>query len=137
LIAYRNDPGAPPSEEGLIHLGATEWRDLESAVRRAIRDGARLFVLLGDSMGGAIVCQFIHESPLAARVSALVLDAPVLDWSAVLDLQADERGLRGLLATTTECGRSRRGSTSTGAPSTRSRSGATSGCRSCLPRHRR
>jgi uncharacterized protein len=102
LIAYRNDPGAPPSEDGLIHLGATEWRDLESAVRHAIRDGARSFVLLGDSMGGAIVCQFIHESPLAARVSALVLDAPVLDWSAVLDLQADERGLPGLLATTTE-----------------------------------
>jgi uncharacterized protein len=102
LIAYRNDPDAPPSEDGLIHLGATEWRDLESAVRHAIRDGARSFVLLGDSMGGAIVSQFIHESPLAARVSALVLDAPVLDWSAVLDLQADERGLPGLLATTTE-----------------------------------
>jgi hypothetical protein len=82
LIAYRNDPDAPPSEDGLIHLGATEWRDLESAVRHAIRDGARSFVLLGDSMGGAIVSQFIHESPLAARVSALVLDAPVLDWSA-------------------------------------------------------
>lgn len=101
VIAYRNDPGAPPSKDGLIHLGATEWRDLESAARHAIRDGARSFVLLGDSMGGAIVSQFIHESPLAARVRALVLDAPVLDWSAVLD-QAEERGLPGLLATTTE-----------------------------------
>ena len=102
LIAYRNDPGAPKSEDGLIHLGATEWRDLESAARRAMREGARSFVLLGDSMGGAIVSQFIHESPLASRVRALVLDAPVLDWNAVLDLQADERGLPTLLATTTE-----------------------------------
>jgi uncharacterized protein len=102
LIAYRNDPGAPESEDGLIHLGETEWRDLESAARRAIRDGARSFVLLGDSMGGAIVSQFVHESPLAARVRALILDAPVLDWGAVLDLQADERGLPTLLATTTE-----------------------------------
>jgi alpha-beta hydrolase superfamily lysophospholipase len=101
-IAYRNDPDAPRSEDGLIHLGATEWRDLESAARRAIREGARSFVLLGDSMGGAIVSQFIHESPLAARVRALVLDAPVLDWRAVLDLQADERGLPGVLAMTTE-----------------------------------
>jgi uncharacterized protein len=102
LIAYRNDPGAPESEDGLIHLGETEWRDLESAARRAMRDGARSFVLLGDSMGGAVVSQFIHESPLASRVRALILDAPVLDWGAVLDLQADERGLPTLLATTTE-----------------------------------
>lgn len=102
LIAYRDDPGAPSSEDGLLHLGATEWRDLESAARWAIREGARSFVLLGDSMGGAIVSQFIHESPLATRVRALILDAPVLDWRAVMDLQADERGLPGLLATTTE-----------------------------------
>lgn len=102
LIAYRNDPGAPPSEDHLIHLGATEWRDLQSAARHAMRNGARSFVLLGDSMGGAIASQFIHESPLAARVRAVVLDAPVLDWRAVMDLQADERGLPDFLATTTE-----------------------------------
>jgi uncharacterized protein len=102
LIAYRNDPGAPSSEDGLIHLGATEWRDLESAARWTMTGGARSFVLLGDSMGGAIVAEFIHRSPLATRVRALVLDAPVLDWRAVIDLQADERGLPGLLGTTTE-----------------------------------
>jgi uncharacterized protein len=102
LIAYRNDPGAPPAEDGLLHLGQTEWRDLESAARYAVRRGARSLVLVGASMGGAIVSQFIHESPLAERVRALVLDAPVLDWNAVMDLQASERDLPGVLATTTE-----------------------------------
>ena len=102
LIAYRNDPGAPPSRDGLLHLGATEWRDVESAARYAVARGARSLVLLGDSMGGAIVSQFVHESPLAKRVRALVLDAPVLDWKAVVDLQADERGLPRFLGTSTE-----------------------------------
>ena len=63
LISYRNDPGAPPSEDGLLHLGQTEWRDVESAARYAVRRGARSLVLVGASMGGAIVSQFIHALP--------------------------------------------------------------------------
>ena len=53
-------------------------------------------------MGGAIVSRFVQESPLAERVRALVLDAPVLDWKTVVDLQADERSLPRFLGTTTE-----------------------------------
>lgn len=87
LIAYRNDPGAPPSEDGLLHLGQTEWRDLESAARYAVRRGARSPVLVGASMGGAIVSQFIHESPLAERVRALVLDAPATTTARVVSLR--------------------------------------------------
>jgi uncharacterized protein len=102
LIAYRNDPGAPPSEDGLLHLGATEWKDLDAAARYAIEHGARDLVVVGSSMGGAIVSQFIHRSPRARRVRALIFDAPVLDWKAVMDLQASERGLPNVLATTTE-----------------------------------
>ena len=102
LIAYRNDPGALPSRDDLLHLGATEWRDLQSAARYAVDRGARSLVLVGASMGGAIVSRFVHESPLAERVRALVLDAPALDWNAVVDLQADERSLPRFLGTTTE-----------------------------------
>jgi uncharacterized protein len=102
LIAYRNDPDAPPSEDGLLHLGATEWKDLDAAARYALHHGARDLVVIGSSMGGAIVSQFIHESPRAKRVRALIFDAPVLDWKAVMDLGASERGLPDVLATTTE-----------------------------------
>jgi pimeloyl-ACP methyl ester carboxylesterase len=98
LITYRNDVGAPPSRDGRLHLGDSEWRDLEGAARFAGAHGAHDLVLLGDSMGGAIVTQFVERSRLARRVRALVLDSPVLDWREVLSLQASNRGLPGVVA---------------------------------------
>ncbi len=92
LIAYREDLGAPPSPDGFHHMGLTEWRDLEAAARYALARGARRLVLVGYSMGGAIVAQFMQRSPLAPRVSGLVLDAPVLDWQEVLSFNATEMG---------------------------------------------
>lgn len=89
LITYRNDVGAPPSPNGLISLGETEWQDLESAADYAIAQGATKFVLYGDSMGGSIVTQFLHRSAHADRVVGMVLDAPVLNWAGVLQGQAD------------------------------------------------
>ncbi|HEX2028499.1 MAG TPA: alpha/beta hydrolase [Nitriliruptorales bacterium] len=98
LIAYRNDPGAPTSDDGHHTLGATEWRDLEGAVRYALDQGARDVVLVGSDMGGQIAATFVHESELADRVRALVLDAPTLDWDAVLRAQAERRGRPGFLS---------------------------------------
>ena len=97
VITYRNDAGAPPGPDGLFHLGDTEWQDVEAAAREAEMLGARRFVLVGDSMGGAIALQFLARSPLGRRVDALVLDSPVLDWHATLALNAQVRHLPRLL----------------------------------------
>jgi uncharacterized protein len=97
-ITYRDDLGAPDSPDGMHHQGLTEWRDLEAAARYALAHGARRLVLVGYSMGGALIGQFMQHSPLASRVSALVLDAPALDWKAILEFNAERMGYPGFAA---------------------------------------
>ena len=86
VISYRNDPGAPQGPDGLFHLGDTEWLDLEAAIHEARCRGAGEVIAFGDSMGGAIVMQFLERSPLSGVVKGVVLDSPVLDWAPVLAL---------------------------------------------------
>lgn len=77
-ITYRNDVGAPASPDRLMHLGLTEWRDLEAAVRTAKSMGAEHIVLFGGSMAGAIVLQYLARSANAGDISAIMLDSPML-----------------------------------------------------------
>lgn len=98
LVSYRNDLGAPESPDGLGHLGETEWQDLDAAARYAIRHGAQRLVLVGYSMGGALIAQFMQRSPLVDRVSGVVLDAPALDWKSIFEFNAEQMGLPGFLA---------------------------------------
>lgn len=97
VISYRNDPEAPRSPDGRYHFGETEWRDLEGAVRFALDRGAEDVILVGYSMGGAIVTSFLLRSELAPRVRAVILEAPLLDVGAAVDLEGANRGLPQLL----------------------------------------
>lgn len=102
VITYRNDADVPAPADGMFRFGATEWADLEGAAQYALDHGARNLVLVGYSMGGAIVPSFLYRSPLADRVIAVILDAPALDFASAVRYQAGERGIPGIITNVAE-----------------------------------
>ncbi len=104
LITYREDQGAPKSPDGFHHMGLTEWKDLQASVKYALTHGAKRLALIGYSMGGSLVTQFLENSRLASRTAAVVLDAPALNWRAILEFNAEEMGFPGFFALPVEWG---------------------------------
>ncbi|MDP3197000.1 alpha/beta hydrolase [Tabrizicola sp.] len=102
LISYRNDSGAPASPEGTYGFGLTEWPDLEAAVTQMAPGEADRVLVVAESMGGAILGQFLAQSPLASRVQAVALDSPATSFAAVIDHLATQgdKPLPGLVAAT-------------------------------------
>ena len=88
LASYRNDGDAPESSDRRYGLGGTEWRDIDAAIRYATDHGARSIVLMGWSMGGAVVLQTITRSTALGPVTGIVLESPVVDWVDTLEYQA-------------------------------------------------
>jgi pimeloyl-ACP methyl ester carboxylesterase len=93
IPSYRNDLGARSGPDGRYNLGLSEWRDIEDAGLLAVQRGARELVLVGWSMGGAIVLQTLVRSWLADHVTHVVLDAPVIDWGDVIAHHARANGI--------------------------------------------
>ena len=93
VITYRNDEEAPNSHDRWYAYGRHEWEDLEAAVRYALEHGAARIVLVGYSMGGAIVMSFLVKSPFARSVEAVILDAPMLDLRETVAHGAAQAGI--------------------------------------------
>jgi alpha-beta hydrolase superfamily lysophospholipase len=89
LASYRNDGDAPQSADRRYGLGGTEWRDIEAAIDYAVEHGARSIVLMGWSMGGAVVLQTITRSRALEHVTGIVLESPVIDWIDTLEYQGN------------------------------------------------
>ncbi|MFF1461127.1 alpha/beta hydrolase [Streptomyces sp. NPDC058330] len=96
-LAYRGDAGAPRSPDGLAHLGESEWRDLDAAIRHAVRHGAKSVVVHGWSTGASMALHAAVNSALRDRIAGLVLDSPVMDWQVTLRALAGARGVPAAL----------------------------------------
>ncbi|SCE06596.1 hypothetical protein GA0115240_13755 [Streptomyces sp. DvalAA-14] len=90
-------PGAPASPDRIGHLGETEWRDLDAAMRYAEARGARRIVLYGWSTGATMALRALHQSPAREHVAGLVLDSPVLDWRSTVRAAVTQHRLPALL----------------------------------------
>ncbi len=88
LASYRNDGDAPNSADRRYGLGGTEWHDIDAALRYAEDHGATSIVLMGWSMGGAVVLQTITRSSALGLLRGIILESPVIDWIDTLEYQA-------------------------------------------------
>lgn len=95
VVSYRTDPDAPTVRHG--GLGGCEWRDVEAAVEYARDAGAERILLVGFSLGGAIVLSLLRRSQFAGLVVGAILDAPVASWRQVLHHVARRARLPGAL----------------------------------------
>lgn len=84
MVTYRNDRDAPAGPISLYSFGMTEWRDLDAAVKWLLDRGAPSVIVAAESMGGGIAGQFLMQSAQVDRVVGLALDAPALDFPAVV-----------------------------------------------------
>lgn len=97
VITYRNDRGALANPDGFQRYGQTEWQDLEGAAAYAIEHGAKKLILVGYSMGGAIVMSFLYRSELADKVMGAILECPMLDFNATISHGCRNRRFAHLL----------------------------------------
>jgi hypothetical protein len=96
FVTYRNDIDAPA--DGRYGLGWTESEDLSAAIGYARERGAEDFVLVGYSMGGSIIGNYLRTHG-SGGVVGVIYDSPALSWPDILASQAKNRGLPGFGAT--------------------------------------
>jgi alpha-beta hydrolase superfamily lysophospholipase len=95
LINYRDDRQEPdvPNEDGIGDFGMTEWADVEAAVAYATANGAEDIVLVGYSMGGAIVAGFMERAANADAVTGTVLVSPAINFQDSTVFGAEQLGI--------------------------------------------
>ncbi|NND04722.1 MAG: alpha/beta hydrolase [Acidimicrobiia bacterium] len=97
VMTVRGDNGAPRPTTGLRALGATEWRDLASAVEFGFNQDAAEYVLIGLDTGASVVANYLHRADDITAVRGVVYDSALFDPERIADRVAEERGVLAML----------------------------------------
>lgn len=95
LINYRDDAQEPdvPKEDGIGNFGYTEWEDLQAAVDYATSNGAEQVLLVGYSMGGAVIGGYVENGDNTDAVVGTILHSPAVNFSDVVTFGAEQMGI--------------------------------------------
>lgn len=88
VISYRNDGEGPRSGDARSHLGESEWRDVEAALRFVAERGGTECVVFGWSLGATMALNTVQRSSLAEMIKGIIMVSPVLVWEDVLRANA-------------------------------------------------
>ncbi len=97
ITTYRNHETSPADPSNRHNYGATEWRDLETAVRYVLDLGAERVVLAGWSMGGATSLTLMRESDVSDDIDGMILGSPLISLERAVDYGAEQLSLPGFL----------------------------------------
>lgn len=95
LINYRDDAREPnvPAEDGMGNFGYTEWEDLQAAVDYAMKNGAQDVLLVGYSMGGAIIGGYMDNANNTDAVVGTIMHSPAVSFDRVVKFGAEQMGI--------------------------------------------
>ena len=83
IISYRNDKGLPKDPSGIFQYGATEWKDIDGAIDKALEFTDNV-VLWGTSGGGGPISSWLGNVGDKNKVSGIIYEAPVINfWESV------------------------------------------------------
>ena len=91
IIAYRNDAGMKQDPSGMYQYGATEWEDVDGAIKYARQNGAKSVVLWGVSGGGGPVASWLQNSSDKSLVDGVILEAPTFNFIESVEVNGQAR----------------------------------------------
>lgn len=98
VVSYAGDEECAPADTLPSTLGTREWRDVDDAIAYAVERGAREIVLVAWSMGGTIAMLAAEQSAHRDALVGLVLVAPALDWTRIVENAVASAHLPGTVA---------------------------------------
>ena len=83
IISYRNDRGLPKDPSGIFQYGTTEWKDVDSAINKALEFTDNV-VLFGTSGGGGPISSWLENVGDEKKIKGIIYEAPVINfWESV------------------------------------------------------